>query len=129
MDKQEYHHPNWFSLYTLVAGIFGLLLLEVRANFSVTAHRILEVAIVLALFYLINLWLRMNELAILMEARDGFRKALVDSRTSLPETQPGISAQDSSNDRQKHTNPSNALLARVFSFLGLTGVFLHGRDL
>ena len=129
MDKKNYSRPNWMGLYILVAGIFGLFVLEARANFSATSHRVIEVVIVLALFFLVDLWLRLNEQALWMEEREKQRKALSKDRASLPRPQLMVPPNGTATGLSDQAGHPNVFAARVLSILAVIGALLHGKDL
>jgi hypothetical protein len=63
--------PRWGILYMIVPLAAGLFWLEMKAPFSETGHRAVDVGIVLLIFGLVELWLRTNRLAFL---REDYRK-------------------------------------------------------
>ena len=56
-----------------VLGILGFL--EIRAPLSATAHKVVEIGLVLLVNGLIWLWLRANKARLLCETRDGLAQA------------------------------------------------------
>ncbi|RPI52175.1 MAG: hypothetical protein EHM56_08690 [Chloroflexi bacterium] len=67
---KEKRHAAWWQLWLLLGGLGGLAFAEVRIPLSVTGHRIVEVGIVLAVYGLLYVWVRANEVAWLRETQD-----------------------------------------------------------
>jgi len=73
--KRKTRHPPWWQLWMLIPllGILGFL--EIRAPLSATAHKVVEMGMVLLVNGLIWLWLRANKAGLLHESRDRLAQA------------------------------------------------------
>jgi hypothetical protein len=87
------------------------------------------VVIVLALFFLVNLWLRLNEQALWMEEQEEHRKALSKGRASLLRPQPVVPPDGTAAGLGDHAGHSKVFAARLLSILTVIGAHLHGKDL
>jgi hypothetical protein len=79
--KTKTRHPPWWQLWMLVPGLGMLGLLEAKAPLPATAHKVVEIGLVLLVNGLIWLWLRANKAGLLRESRDGL--AQVGEQTTI----------------------------------------------
>jgi hypothetical protein len=58
--KPTCRRPAWWQLYLLGLAIVGLLILGARAHLSPSGHELAAIAALVAVYGLIELWLRAN---------------------------------------------------------------------
>lgn len=85
--KRTCRRPAWWQLYLLGLAIVGLLVLGARAHLSPSGHELAAIAALVAVYGLIELWLRTNWRALVSAGMEEQRKARPARRT-LVTTEP-----------------------------------------
>jgi len=75
--KKVIFRPRWWILYLSAAFVFGLFLLEARARLSEVGHTWVEIGLVLIQYGLVMIWLNANEVALLNEEREKYKKQAI----------------------------------------------------
>lgn len=89
--RKERRRPSWWQLWLLLPALGILAFLEAGASLSPAGHTVVEVAIILAVYGLVSVWLRANQTRLLRESRDGLSPAKIETVVYLP-LAPGIIA-------------------------------------
>jgi hypothetical protein len=72
--KKDFTRPKWWLLYLSNIFVFGLFWLEVNAPLSETGHKWVEVGLVIILYGLIMAWIKANEVGLINEEREKYKK-------------------------------------------------------
>jgi hypothetical protein len=56
--------PKWWQLYLTFPLLIVLFVLDARIKLSARGHQVVQIAIVLLVFWLIHLWMKANSLAL-----------------------------------------------------------------
>jgi hypothetical protein len=56
-------HPKWWQLYLLLPLLVGLFMVDFRLKLSTRGHQIVQIGILLFVYWLVHLWLKANEAA------------------------------------------------------------------
>ena len=89
--KKVIFRPRWWILYLSAAFVFGLFLLEAKARLSEVGHTWVEIGLVLIQYGLVMIWLNANEVALLNEERDKYKKQAIRQVFVAPQPQNGNS--------------------------------------
>jgi len=98
----EERRPSWWQLWLLLPALGILGFLETGAPLSATAHKVVEIGLVLLFNGLIWLWLRANKARLLRESRDGLAQTRVETVVYLP-SEPGIITGSNGNGHRETT--------------------------
>jgi hypothetical protein len=85
--SENKRRPSWILLYFLVALLFSLFVIEVRLTMSGVAHRVVEIGIVLVIYYLVWLWVKANDAAMIQEELDRKRALKLEVLSLVPSKQ------------------------------------------
>jgi hypothetical protein len=56
--------PKWWQLYLLLPLLVGLFMVDFRLNLSARGHQIVQLGILVFVYWLVHLWLKANEAAL-----------------------------------------------------------------
>jgi hypothetical protein len=62
--KSKTANPKWWQLYLLLPLLVGLFLVDFRLELSTRGHQIVQIGILLFVYWLVHLWLKANEPAL-----------------------------------------------------------------
>jgi len=123
-NQQE---PSWLPPFFCITLMAGLLFLESRLPWSEGTHRAVEIGIVLCGYYLVWLWLQINEAA-LMQAERRKRQATLRAMLERSVQQQNPATWPARKGHRKHPGPTtlesltgwlSALVSAVSSFFHL----------
>jgi hypothetical protein len=57
-------HPKWWQLYLLLPLLVGLFMADFRLKLPTRGHQIVQLGILLFVYWLVHLWLKANEAAL-----------------------------------------------------------------